>query len=148
MTTMVPMDPQKIQQMTQGYEDRINRQKASITRLQNIIADLEGSLRVAEAARDDYKKGWDRANVALRDAERRASQFAAEARNLRDVIASYQAAAEQPVDPHTADAVWERRVPEPVNEGPSESTSDEVLEFDAFRTPVMPAGEVAPGRLL
>lgn len=133
MTTMVPMDPQKIQDMTQGYETRIQRQKESIGRLQDMIADLEGRLRVSESGRTD--------------AERKAAQFATEAANLRTLLDAANAATPAPDDPYNAPVEWDRRVPEGEH-GPSPSGSDEVLPFDGFEKSRVIAGEVRPSTII
>jgi hypothetical protein len=127
------MDADKIQQMQQGYEQRIQRQKESIGRLQDMVHSLEGQLRVAQS-------GWD-------DEKRKAAQFAAEAANLRTLLDAANAASTQPTDPHTAPAEWDRRVPER-DMGPTESTSDEVLAFDAWTQPAMPQGEERPATVI
>lgn len=133
MTTMIPMDPEKIQKMTQGYETRIENQKQSIHRLQVIIDDLEGRLRVETAGRAD--------------AERKAAQFAAEAANLRTLLDAANATAAPPDDPYNAPVEWDRRVPESEH-GPTPSGSDEVLPFDGFAKSVLPAGEVRPSPII
>jgi len=127
------MDADKIQQMQQGYEERIARQKASIGRLQDMVQDLEDKLRVCQSGRQD--------------AERNAAQFAAEAANLRTLLDAANATSAQPTDPHTAPAEWDRRVPER-DAGPNDSGADEVLAFDAWVKPVMPQGEERPATII
>lgn len=148
---MTPMDPEKIQKMTQGYETRIENQKQSINRLQVIIDDLEGRLRVETAGRGDAERLVAKLRQDLiaqkLEGDRKAAQLAAEAANLRTLLDAANAMSAPPDEPYNAPVEWDRRVPEGEH-GPTPSGSDEVLPFDGFEKSAMPAGEVRPSPII
>lgn len=154
MTELGRLDPVKVQQMATGYEERIENQKRSITRLQTYLEDRDHTIaRLQREAKDaEYRDESQRKRIIelsklLEEERAKASQLAAEASNMKGLIDAHNATAEPPTDPHSAPVEWDRRVPEKPS-GPTESTSDEVLAFDAWSQPAMPLGEERPSPII